>query len=173
MSSRSNTGLTTIVCVALLIALDIIFTRFLSINTQFLRIGFGILPVAIAGIAFGPVWGGVCGAVGDILGMIIYPSGAYFPGFTLTAALTGIIFGLILYRKTSFWRIVAACAVVCVFLNLMLDTLWLDIMYGQGFVAILPGRIVKCAINIPVYSILIEVIWSKGVSRIPQLRSVN
>lgn len=173
MQSKSSTYLTTVVCVALLIALDIIFTRFLSIQTQFLRIGFGLLPVAVAGIAFGPVWGGVCGAVGDILGMMIYPSGAYFPGFTLTAALSGIIFGLILYKKTSFVRVVIACAVVCIFLNLILDTLWLDIMYGQGFVAILPGRIVKCALNIPIYAILIEVIWSKGVSRIPQLRSVN
>lgn len=173
MRSKSNSYLTTVVCVALLIALDIIFTRFLSIQTQFLRIGFGLLPIAVAGIAFGPAWGGVCGAVGDILGMLIYPSGAYFPGFTLTAALTGVVFGFFLYKKRSFTRIVAACAVVCIALNLGLDTLWLDIMYGQGFITILPGRIVKCALNIPIYAILIEVIWNKGVSRIPQLRSVN
>ena len=44
--------LSTIVTVALLVALDVILTRFLSIQTQFLRIGFGFLPVAVAGIAY-------------------------------------------------------------------------------------------------------------------------
>lgn len=174
MRSRSNNYLTTIVCVALLVALDVILTRFLSIQTQFLRIGFGFLPIAVAGIAYGPVWGFVCGAVGDILGMIIYPTAAYFPGFTLTAALTGVVFGLLLYNnKTSIARIIIASVIVCVFLNLMLDTLWLHIMYGDAFLAILPGRIIKCIINIPVYAIVIEVIWGKGLSRIPQLRSTS
>lgn len=172
MRSKQNNYLLTVISVALLIALDIILTRFLSIQTQFLRIGFGFLPVAVAGIAFGPLWGAVCGAAGDILGMIIYPSGAFFPGFTLTAALTGFIFGLILHRKQGFLRILLASAAVCILLNLILDTLWLDIMYGSGFLAILPGRIVKCALNIPIYAILIEIIWSRGISHIPQLRSV-
>ena len=86
--SKNSKHLTILTCLALLVALDIILTRFLSINTQFLRISLGMIPVAIAGIAFGPVWGGLCGAVGDVLGMLIFPSGAYFPGFTLTAALT-------------------------------------------------------------------------------------
>lgn len=173
MNSKENNYLTTVVCVAFLIALDIILTRFLSIQTQFLRIGFGFIPVAVAGIAYGPVWGGICGAVGDILGMLIYPSGAYFPGFTLTAALTGVIFGLILYRKTSFVRVITASAAVCIILNLLLDTLWLDIMYGSGFIALLPARAVKCFINIPIYSIFIEIIWCKGISKIPQLRRVS
>ncbi len=172
MRSKSNEHLVTIVCVALLIALDVILTRFLSIQTQFLRIGFGFLPIAVAGIAYGPVWGFICGAVGDILGMLIYPTGAYFPGFTLTAALTGVVFGILLYNnKTSIWRIVIASAIVCVFLNLLLDTLWLNIMYGNAFFAILPGRLIKCALNIPIYVIVIEVIWGKGLSHIPQLRS--
>ncbi len=174
MRSKSNNHLVTVVCVALLIALDVILTRFLSIQTQFLRIGFGFLPIAVAGIAYGPVWGFICGAVGDILGMLIYPSGAYFPGFTLTAALTGVVFGVLLYNnKTSLVRIIMASAIVCIFLNLILDTLWLHIMYGNGFLAILPGRLVKCALNIPIYVIVIEVIWGKGLSRIPQLRSTS
>ncbi len=174
MRSKSNNYLTVVVCVALLIALDVILTRFLSIQTQFLRIGFGFLPIAIAGIAYGPVWGLICGAVGDILGMLIYPSAAYFPGFTLTAALTGAVFGILLYNnKTSLVRIIIASAIVCICLNLGLDTLWLHMMYGDAFLAILPGRIIKCMINIPVYVIVIEIIWGKGLSRIPQLRSTS
>lgn len=47
MSKNKNNYLTVIVTVALLIALDVILTRFLSIQTQFLRIGFGFLPVCL------------------------------------------------------------------------------------------------------------------------------
>ncbi len=160
-----------IVYISLLIALDVIFTRFLSIQTQFLRIGFGFLPVAFAGIAFGPFWGGITGAVGDILGMIIYPTDAYFPGFTVTAFLTGVIFGLLYKKKISVLRVLIASAAVCIILNLCLDTLWLDIMYGKGFLAILPARIAKCIINIPVYAFLVKIIWDKAFSKLPRIAS--
>lgn len=174
MQSKQKNYLTIVISVAFLIALDVILTRFLSIQTQFLRIGFGFLPIAIAGILYGPFWGIVCGAVGDILGMIIYPSGAFFPGFTLTAALTGAVFGWILYnRKISVLRILAASAIVCIGLNLLLDTLWLDLMYGSGYFVLLPARIVKCVLNIPIYTVLIALIWGKGLSRIPAFRTAG
>ena len=44
-----------------------------------------------------PISAGVAYAIGDILGMMIFPSGSYFPGFTLTAFLTGVIYGVVLY----------------------------------------------------------------------------
>lgn len=171
---KNRNYLTVIVTVALLIALDVILTRFLSIQTQFLRLGFGFLPIAIAGVAYGPFWGAVTGAVGDILGMIIYPPAEYFPGFTLTALLTGFTFGLILYNKpVSAPRILIASAIVCIFCNLILDTLWLDIMYGSGFIVLLPARAVKCVINIPIYTILIKIVWGNALSKIPQFKSVG
>lgn len=173
MSKNRMNRLSVIVTVALLIALDVILTRFLSIQTQFLRIGFGFLPVAVAGIAFGPFWGAVTGAVGDILGMIIYPTAEYFPGFTLTALLTGLIYGLFLYKKTvSVPRLLAASAAVCIFLNLLLDTLWLNIMYGNAFLVLLPARAVKCLINIPIYTALLRILWGNALSKIPQFKSV-
>ncbi len=174
MSGSKRNYLTVIVTVALLIALNVILTRFLSINTTFLRIGFGVLPVAIAGIAFGPFWGAVTGAVGDILGMIIFPSGEYFPGFTLTALLTGVVFGLVLYNKTvSIPRLLTAASLVCIPLNLLLDTLWLHMMYGNGFLVLLPGRAVKCILNIPIYTFLLKIIWGNALSKIPQFKSMQ
>lgn len=172
MPKNRKNYLTVIVTVALLIALDVILTRFLSIQTQFLRIGFGFLPVAIAGVAYGPFWGAVTGAVGDILGMVIYPPAEYFPGFTLTALLTGMIFGFLLHRKASVPRILIASAIVCVFCNLILDTLWLHIMYGNGFLVLLPARAVKCLLNIPIYTVLIKILWGNALSKIPQFKTL-
>lgn len=175
MVSTTKNYVTKLTCIALLIALDVILTRFLSVNTQFLRISLGMIPVALAGAVFGIVWGGLCGAVGDVLGMLIFPSGAYFPGFTLTAALTGMIYGIFLYRKNPDHHIrntVIASIIVCIGCNLILDTLWLDILYGSGFLAILPARIIKCIINIPVYSVLVLILKDKVLSRIPAIRSM-
>ena len=169
-SSVRQTPTAIVVSVALLIALNVILTRFLSINTTFLRIGFGFLPVAIAGAAFGPFWAAVCGAVGDVLGMMIFPSGEYFPGFTLTAILTGITFGLLIHRKYSLIKNTIACTFVCLVLNLCLDTLWLSIMYGEAYIALLPARIIKSVINIPVYTALVHIVWHKALSKLDMFK---
>ena len=175
MSKNKNNYLTVIVTVALLIALDVILTRFLSIQTP---LGGAVGVGSAAGAGLYPrggmvFWGAVTGAVGDILGMIIYPPAEYFPGFTLTALLTGLIFGLLLYRKpVTVPRVLLASAVVCIALNLLLDTLWLDIMYGNSFIALLPARAVKCVINIPIYTLLIRILWGNALSKIPQFKSV-
>ncbi len=156
-----------LVIMAFLIALEIILTRFLSINTPILRIGFGFLPVAMIAIMYGPVWAGVSYAIGDVLGMMIFPTGAYFPGFTLTAFLTGITFGIFLHDRDITWKtVLPASLIITLGLNLCLDTLWLKILMGQGFFALLPTRILKCAVMLPIQVILIPVIWNGIFKRI-------
>ena len=86
-----------LIVIAFFIALEIILTRFCSINTDILRIGFGFLPVAMVAMLYGPLWAGAAYAIGDILGMIIFPTAGYFPGFTLTAFLTGCTYVIFLY----------------------------------------------------------------------------
>ena len=91
----------TFVLMGLLISMEIILTRFFSVQTPILRIGFGFIPVVLASIMFGPVLGGITAAFSDILGMMLFPQGVYFPGFTLSAFLAGLIYGLLLYKKTN------------------------------------------------------------------------
>lgn len=85
----------------LLAGLSIVFTRALSFMIPLaglpaLRIGFGSLPIIISGILFGPLVGGVVGTVADLIGFMLNPmGGAYFPGFTISAALNGVIPGLL------------------------------------------------------------------------------
>ncbi|WP_051531041.1 folate family ECF transporter S component [Clostridiisalibacter paucivorans] len=99
---------------SLLTGISIILTRFFSVIVPLvglpaLRIGFGSIPIMISGILFGPIAGGLTGIVADLLGVIINPQGAFFPGFTLSAALTGIIPGVLvkmfenrLFRRFKF-----------------------------------------------------------------------
>ncbi len=156
-----------IITMALLIAIEVVLTRFLSFNTQFLRIGFGFLPVAVMGMMYGPLWAGIGYAIGDVLGMLIFPSGPYFPGFTLSAFLTGLVYGLLLYKKEVTWqRALIASLIISVFISLGLDTLWLSILYGKGYIPILVGRLVKFPLAVAIQTVLIPLVYKLVVKRI-------
>ena len=89
------------------------------------------MPVAVAGILLGPLCAGVVGALADVLGAVLFPIGAYFPGFTLTAFLMGLCYGLFLKGKQSFPRILGAVAVHQLVLSLLLNSLWISVLYGS------------------------------------------
>jgi len=170
---KKNSATARLVIIAFMIALEIILTRFCSINTPILRIGFGFIPVAMTAIMFGPLWAAAAYAIGDILGMLIFPSGAFFPGFTVTAFITGLIWGLFLYkRKITPKNVLPASLVITLGLNLFLDTFWLMILMGNGFLALLPTRIIKCVILIPVHVFLIPLVWNRIVSKIPAVHNL-
>lgn len=159
--------------ISLLIAIEIILTRFCSIQTPIIRIGFGFVPVAVIAIMYGPLSAGIAYAIGDIIGLILFPSGAFFPGFTLTAFLTGITYGVFLYNKPATWiRIIGSALVVCLILNLGLDTLWLSIIMGKGYLALLPTRIIKSILMIPIQTVIIGVIWKKVILRIMKVSHI-
>ena len=102
-----------LVQISLLVALQIILTRFCSIQTPIVRIGFGFVPVVIIATMYGPIYAGVANGIADILGLMLFPSGSFFPGFTLTAILAGVIYGVFLYNKPITWgRIIAASVII-------------------------------------------------------------
>lgn len=147
--------------VGLLVALEVVLTRFLSINTFSIRIGFGFLPMALAGMLYGPLWGAVTGGLADFLGAILFPTGPYFPGFTLTAMLMGACFGYFLHRGASLGRTVAAVAINRIPLSLGLNTLWISVLYGKAFWALVPGRLFQEIVLMPVQIVTIWFLTQK------------
>jgi ECF transporter S component (folate family) len=87
------------------------------------------------------------GGCGDFVGAIVFPSGAYFPGFTLTAAMIGLIYGLFLHKKVTPVRIVAAVVISQIVCSLGLNTLWLSMMTGTGFAALLSTRLIQALVT--------------------------
>ncbi len=165
MNSHSNVK--RLIITALFIALNIILVRFLKIEMPMLRIDFGFLPLAIIAIMYGPIWGGIAAILADILGIAINMPPNPFFGFTLTYCLTGLIFGLILYKKEiSIPKVTIAVLLVCLICNLCLDTYWLHILYGKALVGMLPARILKVAIMIPIEIITIYHIWHKVIKKV-------
>ena len=100
---------------AMLVALYTILSIFtLKLSTTW-EIGFAWIALAVCGMLYGPLVGGVAGAVGDTLGFIVSPNGGFFPGFTLSAFIMGFLYGLFLYGKpVSLKRILSAELVVIV-----------------------------------------------------------
>lgn len=79
---------------AIMIALAVVLTRFGSFyipGAQFIRVGFGSIPTIVTSLVAGPIWGLVVGAGSDLIGALLFPVGAFFPGYTIDAALQGVI----------------------------------------------------------------------------------
>ena len=68
---------------AQLVALDVVLTRLLAINTPLMKIGLGFAAVALCAVLYGPWWAALTAALGDLVGALLFPTGAFFPGFTL------------------------------------------------------------------------------------------
>lgn len=161
------------VVISMMLALEVILSTFFTVNVGGIaKIGFGFLPIAMIAILYGPAWAGATYAVGDIIAYFIKPEGQYFPGLTLTCFLTGILFGLLLYKKEiSFPRSVITAAIVVLFMDLLLNTYWLSILYGQAFIGLLPTRIVKCMLSFAAQAVLIPLVWNKVMLKIPTVTS--
>ena len=154
-----------LITAAVLLALVIIMTRFLSIQTPFLRIGFGFIPIILSAILLGPAWSTIIAGIADLIGVFLFPSGAFFIGFTLSAFLTGLIYGLFLYKKDGIFEtkallihLILSSLIVLILIGGLLNSYWLSLMYDKGFMAIMPMRVVKELIMLPIQVIVIFLI---------------
>ncbi len=139
-----------LVMLAMLTALEIVLERFCSFQAWNLRVGFSFTALALAGMLFGPAAAGGVGAAGDLIGMLLFPNGTFFPGFTLTAVLKGLVYGFFLHRSQKAGRIIGTVLVVELILSQCLQTLWLSILYGSPYEAIFVTRLTQTAVMIPV-----------------------
>ncbi len=152
-----------IILTAILLALLIILSRFLSIKTPILKISFGFVPTMLCAIWLGPKWTVLLNVLGDIIGATLFPTGPYFVGYTITTAVAALIYGFILYKKDSncytnkqfLIRLIIATTLVAVIANMGLNTLWSAITTGKAFWVLLSTRIVKQLIMIPIHVIVI------------------
>lgn len=144
-----------LITLGLLTAVEVVLSRFCSISAWNIKIGFSFGPIAIGGILFGPLGGGLVGALGDFIGAVLFPIGPYFPGFTLTAFLTGTVFGVFLHKQQTIPRIVGAVAVNQLVLSLLLQTAWISQLYGSPYEPLLLTRVGQCAILAPLQFVTI------------------
>ncbi len=143
MKRKSQQQLFTLTCLALLTAMQIVIARFLAIPvTESIRFSFSFIPVVIAARRFGILGGMLVYGLGDFLGAIIFPTGgAYFPGFTLTSVISGLIYGLYLGKKSSPLRIILSVLTSQILCTLLMNSYWVSTLYGSDFSAVFVSRI--------------------------------
>ena len=141
----------TLALAAMLSALNLAINQISIPVSAYLEISFDFLASAATGFLCGPWVAALSGVGTDLLGYVLRPNGPYFPGFTLSAMLLGIVYGLWYYRKpVQLWRIICCKLTVTVLFNFFLTPLWLHIMYGQAFVLLSTMRVIKNAVKFPV-----------------------
>lgn len=146
---------------ALLIALQVVLSRFLSINLQFLKIGFSFVPLMFAGYLYGASSGVIVAVVSDLIGATLFPSGAFFPGFTVTAALSGFIYGIAFGEKCTTAKIAVSVITEQIVCGLLLNTWWLSILYHSSFAALLATRVWQVLVMIFVELVFAEVFFRR------------
>lgn len=153
VSALNITNVRGLVLGALLVALYVVLGFFKIYITPDNRLSLTFIAVVVAGYVMGPVPAMVIGGLGDLVGFMIFPTGgAYFPGFTISAALSGLIYGLCLYKrplKQLIWWIILSRVLITVGISMFLNTVWNAILYRKAVQFIVIARVVKALIALP------------------------
>lgn len=153
--SRSKT----LAIAALMIALNIVLGYYTLRISSYLRIGFGFFTQPIIALIFGPLVACMTGMIQDVLSYLLNPVGGYIPMYTLCVGISGMIYGLVLYRKkVTFARVFWVKTAVLVFSNIILNSIALAPTVANGFVGILPARIIKNLLLLPIQTVVVYLI---------------
>lgn len=170
----------TLVSLGALTAIYLVLSRFLAINIGgFGRIQLGVIARIMSGLWFGPLAGGLCGLVSDLLGCLIQGY-AVNPLITLAAILWGVIpalffpegiwSGTSVTKKAGILRLCLGTVIACIVCTLVLTTAGLVLINGMNLYAILPTRLIQLAIQTPVYCLLVCLLYYSPVTS--QIRQV-
>lgn len=151
-----------ITVLAMLIALNVVMAEVLKfpLIPKVLELSFGFIPVAVAGMLFGPLPAMLVAVIADIIGALIFSAGDFFFGYTLTALLTGLFYGLLLHapaptRRAEVLRAVAAQALVSLVCYAGLNTLWAYVMGYARTTQYIYTRLTVNAVAYPIYTVVL------------------
>ena len=170
-------AVTTLAACAMFAALAMILNQVASIDIgPYVRIGFSGIPNRLVDYLFGPVTGCLFSGILDVVKYFLKPSGPFFFGFTFNAMLASFMYGCFYYRKKlTIKRVLAAKFIVMLTVNVLLNTLWISMLYGKGIMVLLPARALKNLIMWPIDSIifysLTKLIEQTGVFRMFHART--
>lgn len=142
---------------AMLVAMQIILSRYLGIQSSFFQTSFGFVAIATASAVLGPLCGAACAFVADLLGVLLAGTGAYFPLFAINEIAYALLYGVFLHTpRRSPLRVVLCVIIQCVFIAIPLTPVWLYIYFkyvvgtAQAFSIIFTQKITASLIEMPI-----------------------
>lgn len=130
-----------------------------------LKIQFSFLAISLGCMCYGPLVGMMTGAVIDSVGFLLSSYGEpYFPGFMVTAMLSGLIYGVLLYRrKPTLLRIIVVRILINYGSNVLLGSVWKAMLYGKGYLYYATSGLVKNTIMLPIEVFVMWVVLGAAV----------
>ena len=137
-----------------IIAMNIVLARLVAINIgPTLRITVSQTPVYLAGFWFGPVVGGICGFLGDLIGSLLQGY-APNPG----------VFRHVMEKKPELWKVLGVLAIHGVVGALGFTCIGLHIYYGTPWSVLYATRIVQTIMLTAVNSVLVFFLYKSPLT---------
>lgn len=111
----------------MLVALNVVMAELckIVIIPNVLELALGFVPLALSGMLFGVVPTVVVAVVADIIGALLFSAGSFYFGYTLTAFLTGMFYGIFLHKKElTLGRVVLCQLLISLICYALLNSLW-------------------------------------------------
>ena len=158
-----------LVLTAVMISLNVFIERFPSFQSLNNHYSLSIITVVFAAVYLGLPSTVCVAALGDIIGSILVPKGAYFPGFTLTNAIAALILWVFLHKKVNTVNTVLSVVINKVVCTLLLNSLWISLLYKGGidaFPAYLVSRLPQAGIMTVIdIALILAVFYDKSPVR--------
>ena len=128
-----------------------------------LKEGIGFIINAFGSMVYGPVIALLNGALADLLGFLVFPSGVFFPAYMITEMAGSFVFALFLYRaEITVPRLLLCRFTVCLFVNVILaypiHVWYYQIALGKEY-SIAMIRVVKNIALFPVETVILVVVF--------------
>lgn len=150
-----------------MVAVSVVLTRLLSLNIPIgggigARIGLGHLPIVFTGLVAGPLSGLLVGAIADLVGFVIWPSGPFIIWqITAISALNGAIpwvFVKLAWPRSRTARIWIGVAVARLVLSVGWLPLVLKSVMGLPYWPVLAGQAAGSIIMVPATAFLVDLL---------------
>ncbi len=158
---------------SVMIAISVVLSYFTLRFSAYLRVGFGYITQPVVGSFLGPLFGGILGILQDLLSFLLNPTGGFLPAYTLSMGICGMLYGMMLFRKpVTVWRVFLAELLVTAVGNILLNSIAIAPTAGSGLAGILPARILKNLLLLPIHTVLDYVVL-KALQKIKPISDLS
>ena len=138
-----------LVMTSILIAINIVLERFWTFHIESNHYSISVITIVFAIVYLGMHYAIAVAALGDIIGALLFPIGAYFPGFTFTNIITAVCLALLLRKGVGVINTSLAIFINKAIGTLVLNSIWISVLYRGGidaFPAYMVSRIPQAII---------------------------
>ena len=162
-------GVQKLVVIGLLIALNIVLSRFVSIKALNFKISLTFITIVVAAYLYGYFGSIMVAFFGDLVGSLLFPIGPYNPLLSLSAVLSAVVYAYFFRKEMNKKNIVCACFINRFVVSMIINTIIISIMYNLSFEATLITRFYQ-AIIMFIVEVLVLFVTSKYIERLNRVK---